>query len=238
MQVSVRCFASVRELLGADALTVELAAGATVRDLKARLCEQAPDLDRLQVACAVNRSYAAPETVLADGDEVAFIPPISGGDAEAGAQLFRFDLSTEPLEARPLEREVRTDADGAVVTFAGVTRNHNDGRAVRGLSYEAYGEMAARLMVEVFQEALQRFAFTRARVAHRVGPVPMGEASVLVVVSAPHRAPAFDACRFIMDRVKAELPIFKKEDFADGDGPEGSGGSRWVGDLPTGQPRV
>ncbi len=230
MRVVVRCFASVRELLGGDELEVELPEGATVRDLRARLCAQAPDFERLRVTCAVNRDYATAEHVLADGDEVAFIPPISGGSAAA---LFRFDLVEGALDPRALEREVRTDEDGAVVTFAGVTRNHNEGSAVAGLRYEAYAEMAESVMQRLFEDAVQRFAVSRARVAHRLGEVPVGEASVLVVVAAPHRGPAFDACRHLMDRIKSEVPIFKQERLIGGDGEQ-----RWVGDLPAGRPEV
>jgi molybdopterin synthase catalytic subunit len=229
VKVSVRCFAAVRELFGREVLEVELAPGATVADLKAQLNETAAGLDRLTFACAVNRAYADARTRLADGDEVAFIPPISGG----GSELFRFGLTGEPLDPRVLEAEVRTDRVGAIVTFAGVTRDHNEGDAVQGLSYEAYEEMASRLMVQVFEQAHAQFSITRARVVHRLGDVPVGEASILVVVSAEHRGPAFEACRFIMDRVKASVPIFKRERLA---GREG--GSRWLGDLPAEQDAV
>ena len=222
--MNVRCFASVRELLGEDQLEVELADGATVETLKGLLTERAPDLARLQLAFAVNRDYAAPDRVLSDGDEVAFIPPISGG-ASAGDR-FRFDLVESALDPRDLEAEVRTDEDGAVVTFAGVTRNHNDGASVLGLRYEAYAEMASRVMDELFERAANEFEITRARVAHRLGEVPIGEASVVVVVSAAHRGPAFDGCRFLMDELKAQVPIFKHETLSD------DGGERWVGQLP------
>ncbi len=229
MKVTVRCFASVRELLGADTLEVEVPDGTTLAALKNLLADRAPDLRRLTVSCAVNRDYADADRTLSDGDEVAFIPPISGGSGRD--DIFRFDLVDGPLDPRPLEAEVRTDEDGAVITFSGVTRNHNDGQSVEALSYEAYGEMASKLMVDLFQEAMQRFPITRARVAHRLGEVPIGEASILVVVSAQHRAEAFDACRYLMDRVKAEVPIFKKERLA---GPRGE--SRWVGELPRDKP--
>jgi molybdopterin synthase catalytic subunit len=139
-------------------------------------------------------------------------------------------LQREPLDARPLEAAVRRDADGAVVTFSGVTRDHNEGASVLGLEYEAYDEMAEAEMGRLFEEAIARFGdgFGRARVAHRLGPVPIGEASVLVVVSAPHRGPAFEAARWLMDRLKERVPIFKKERLAE----RGGGGERWVGDLP------
>jgi molybdopterin synthase catalytic subunit len=111
------------------------------------------------------------------------------------------------------------------VTFAGVTRDHHEGKAVLGLSYECYDEMAHKVMERLLAAALDRFAISRVRVAHRVGKVPVGEASVLVVVAAEHREPAFEATRWLMDRLKAEVPIFKREQLADG-------GTRWVGDLP------
>lgn len=222
--VTVRCFAAVRDALGTDALALALPAGTTVAGLRTKLAEGAPALLRLPLAFAVNRDYARAETVLRDGDEVAFIPPISGG---SGADaLYRFDLQQGPLDARALEAECRTDADGAVVTFTGTTRNHNEGAAVVSLRYEAYTEMANKVMCGLFEETIKRFPITRARVAHRLGDVPVGEASVIVVVASPHRGPAFDACRYLMDRVKHEVPIWKREQLRDGEQ------LRWVGELP------
>lgn len=224
IRVIVRCFAAVREALGTDQLVVDLAAGTTVEGLRRHLGGSSPPLLRLQVAYAVNRDYARGDTVLHDGDEVAFIPPISGG---SGAHdLFRFDLVYAGLDPRALEAECRTDADGAVVTFIGTTRDHNDGAAVVSLRYEAYVEMANKVLCGLFEEAIKRFPITRARVAHRLGEVPVGEASVVVVVTSPHRGPAFDACRFLMDRLKHEAPIWKLEQLRTGDA------VRWVGDLP------
>ena len=230
VKVTVRCFASVREMLGADTLEVEVPDGATVRDLKDALARRAPDLERLTLACAVNRDYAQPERPLVDGDEVAFIPPISGGST---TELFpvrsrRWPARPARARGRGAHRRGRGDRD--------VRRRHPEPqrrRAVQGLSYEAYHEMASRVMVELFEQAVAQFEIGRARVAHRLGEVPIGEASVLVVVAAPHRGAAFDACRFLMDHVKAEVPIFKKERLADGGGDE-----RWVGELPEGKPQI
>lgn len=224
IRVRVRCFASVRECLGQDVFDVDLAIGTSVAQLLALLARQAPALERLPLAFAVNRDYARSETVLRDGDEVAFIPPISGGSGRG--DLYRFELVDGPIDPRALEAEVRTDRDGAVVTFAGTTRDHNDGAAVLGLAFEAYAEMAQKVMCAIFEAAIKRFPITRARVVHRLGEVPIGEASVVVVVSSPHRAPAFDACRYLMDRLKNEVPIFKREHLV------GGSGERWVGDLP------
>ncbi len=224
LRVTVRCFASVREILGTEVLQVEVPAGTGVEALRQILGAKAPLLLRLPLAFAVNRDYARAETVLKDGDEVAFIPPISGG---SGARdLYRFDLVAGVIDPRVLEGECRTDADGAVVTFAGTTRNENEGAVVVSLRYEAYPEMAQKVMCGLFEEAIKRFPITRARVAHRLGDVPVGEASVVVVVASPHRGPAFDACRFLMDRLKNEVPIWKLEQLRDGKD------VRWVGDLP------
>jgi molybdopterin synthase catalytic subunit len=224
IHITVRCFAAVREWLGRDELSLEVPPGTTVAEVLPRLAAGAPQPLRAPVAFAVNRDYARADRVLRDGDEVAFIPPISGG---SGARdIYRFELVREPIDPRPFEQEVLTAGDGALVTFAGTTRDHNDGAAVVSLSYEAYPEMAQKVMGAIFEEAVKRFPITRARVVHRLGEVPVGEASVLVVVAAAHRSAAFDACRFLMDRLKNEVPIFKRERLAQGRG------ERWVGELP------
>lgn len=229
IQVTVRCFASVRELLGQDVLVVAVPPGTTVAGLRDQLARQAPGLARLALAFAVNRDYAPGERVLAAGDEVVLVPPISGGSG--GDERFRFDLSDGVLDARALEAECRTDQDGAVVTFQGTTRDHNQGAAVVSLRYEAYAEMAQKVVGELFELAARQFPLTRARIAHRLGEVPVGAASVVVVVAAAHRGAAFDACRFLMDRLKHEAPIWKRELLRD------DGGERWVGDLPQPSPR-
>ncbi|MFK7741257.1 MAG: molybdenum cofactor biosynthesis protein MoaE [Planctomycetota bacterium] len=224
IQVTLCCFAAVRETLGSERLTMTLPSGTTVDGMRQKLGEQHEKLLRIPVAFAVNRDYARPETELQDGDEVAFIPPISGGSGSR--ELYRFDLVHDVIDPRALEEECRTDRDGAVVTFAGTTRNHNEGKQVVSLSYETYTEMAQRVMCGLFEEAIRRFPITRARVVHRLGEVPVGEATVVVVVASPHRGPAFDACRFLMDRLKDEVPIWKREKLVDGEG------ERWVGELP------
>jgi molybdopterin synthase catalytic subunit len=193
-------------------------------DLQATLAVRAPSLRRLPLAFAVNRQYAPTERVLADGDEVALIPPISGGAGDPVAA--RIDLVAGALDPRALEAECRTDADGAIATFHGTTRNHNQGAAVLSLHYEAYAEMVDSVMAAIFAAARERFAITRIRVAHRLGDVPVGATSVVVVVSAPHRGPAFDACRYVMDRLKHEAPIWKRELLRD------DAGERWIGELP------
>jgi molybdopterin synthase catalytic subunit len=224
ISVTVRCFAAVRECLGQDQLEVQIPVGATVAAVLQVLVARAPRLAQVPLAFAVNRAYAKPEHVLAAGDEVALIPPISGGSPRA--DIYRLELVRGPIDPRAIEREVLSNSDGALVTFAGTTRDHNEGQQVLSLSYEAYPEMAQKVMGTIFEEAVKRFSIGRARVVHRLGEVPLGETAVLVVVAAPHRAAAFDACRFLMDRLKSEVPIFKRETLAQGKG------ERWIGELP------
>lgn len=232
MQVRVLCFASAREALGSDQLELELPDGATVGDALEALSGRAPSLLELPLAFAVNQDYGDRATVLGDGDELALIPPISGGDVGPAEDAdappdFGWALQHDPLDPRDLEHAVRTDADGAVITFHGVTRNHNEGDAVLSLRYEAYAPMVGKVLERLFEEAKERFDITRARIAHRLGEVPVGEASVLVVVSSAHRGPSFEGARYLMDELKKQAPIFKQELLDDG-----AGGSRWVGDLP------
>jgi molybdopterin synthase catalytic subunit len=141
-------------------------------------------------------------------------------------QRFEFSFCDGPLDARSLEVRARRDEDGAVVTFVGVTRNHHDGRSVVGLAYEAYEAMAVARVLAILAEVGGGHDVGRILVEHRLGEVPIGEASIAVVVSAPHRGPAFDAVREVMDRIKREAPIFKKEFFGGGEDAE------WVGEVP------
>jgi molybdopterin synthase catalytic subunit len=226
VRVTVRCFASARELLGTDRVVLDdVQPGTTAGQLLARLAAGAPDLARLRLTLAVNRSYAEHGRVLAEGDEVALIPPISGGSGRGS-----FSFTNAAIDARELERSVRTDADGAVVTFQGVARDHHDGRRVLRLAYEAYEEMAHEVVLRILDDALARFAVGRIAAVHRLGVVPVGEASVAIAVAAHHRGPAFDACRHVMDRIKGEAPIFKREDYSDG--------SAWVGEPPRSDART
>ncbi len=222
--VTVRCFAAVRELLGSDRIECALAEGSTVADLRAELWRREPRLRTLQVAWAVNQSYAREDRALQAGDEIALIPPISGGSPDA--DVFRLDFVRGPIDARELERQARTDRDGAVCSFTGTARDHTDGAAVELLVYEAYEDMAQKVVRHIVDDVFLQHAITRVRVAHRLGVVPVGEAAVVVVVSAPHRAPAFDGCRAIMDRIKEQAPIWKRERLRNGNG------ERWIGELP------
>ncbi|MFL5826862.1 MAG: molybdenum cofactor biosynthesis protein [Thermoleophilaceae bacterium] len=212
MEVTVRLFAMLRERAGRSEVTLELPDGARVRDALAALGSVT---DGLPLVMAVNREYAPEDQQLGEGDELALIPPVSGGEAA----LLHARVTAEPLSLDALASRVKDARAGAVVTFSGVTRQ------VERLEYEAYVEMAEERMAEIASEAVAAHGLCAAAVEHRVGDVPLSEPSVIVAVSAPHRGEAFAGAREIIDRVKAEAPIWKKE-------VEGGEG-RWVeGRLP------
>ena len=204
MRVTVRLFAMLRERAGAGEIELDLPDGASVGDALERLGDLAQDLP---LVMAVNREYAAADQVLGPDDELALIPPVSGGAPHAA-------VTAEPLSLDSLAARVRDPRAGAVVTFQGVTRE------VERLEYEAYAEMASEKLAEIAAQAIERHGLCAAAVEHRVGEVPLSEPSVAVAASAPHRGEAFAGAREIIDRVKAEAPIWKKE-VEDGEG-------RWV----------
>jgi molybdopterin converting factor subunit 1 len=207
VEVTVRLFAVLRERAGAREVTLELPDGARVRDAIAALDGVA---DGVPVVMAVNREYAREDAPLDAGDELALIPPVSGG-ATAVAHV---RVTSEPLSLDALVERVRDPRAGAVVTFQGVTRE------VERLDYEAYVEMAEGRLAQIVAAAIDRHGLCAAAAEHRVGEVPLSEPSVAVAVSAPHRGEAFAGARELIDRIKAEAPIWKRE--VDGD--EG----RWV----------
>ncbi|MFN8175938.1 MAG: molybdenum cofactor biosynthesis protein MoaE [Solirubrobacteraceae bacterium] len=209
MIVRVRLFAQLRERAGARELELELPEGARVGDALERLDHLAGGLP---LVLAVNRTYAGPDEPLSAGDELALIPPVSGG-AEPHAHV-----TDEPLSAQRLADLVGDPRAGAVVTFQGVTRE------VPRLDYETYAEMARERIAAILADAIARHGLCGAACEHRVGEVPLGEASVLVAVSAAHREEAFAGAREIIDRVKAEAPIWKREVTAEG--------SEWVPGTP------
>jgi len=198
MEVTVRLFAMLRERAGAREVTLSLPDGARVSDALAELGSIA---EGLPLVMAVNREYADADQVLDAGDELALIPPVSGG--EAAVQHVR--VTGEPLSLDSLVERVRDPRAGAVVTFEGVTRE------VEKLEYEAYVEMAEEKMAAIVASAVESHGLCAAAAEHRVGDVPLSEPSVAVAVSAPHRGEAFAGAREIIDRLKAEAPIWKKE---------------------------
>ncbi|HET9507007.1 MAG TPA: molybdenum cofactor biosynthesis protein MoaE [Gaiellaceae bacterium] len=209
MQITVRLFAGLRERAGGPGRTLELPEGATVGDVWAPL--ELGD-EPAGLLYALNKEYAAASVALADGDEVAVIPPVSGGD---------FRLSEEPLSLDAVVREVQRDEAGAIATFTGTTRNRSRGRDVRFLDYEAYEGMAEATMRELAAELKRRYEVLDVAIHHRVGRVDIGEPSVMIAVSAPHRADALAACRDAIDTLKQTVPLWKKEVY--------EGGEEWIG---------
>ncbi|MFL5854510.1 MAG: molybdenum cofactor biosynthesis protein [Solirubrobacteraceae bacterium] len=197
MVVTIRLFAMLRERAGASEIELELPEGARVRDALDRLDDLAGGLP---LVMAVNRDYADAEAELRAGDELALIPPVSGGETVPAV------LTTEPLSLDVLVERVRDPRAGAVVTFQGVTRE------VAKLEYEAYAQMADERIRAIVAEAIDRHGLCRAAAEHRVGTVPLSEPSVAVAASAPHRSEAFAGAREIIDRIKAEAPIWKREE--------------------------
>jgi len=216
MRLRVLFFGMLKDLVGKSDTTLDLPESATVGDLLAHFAAQLPQLkDSLSsLAVAVNQQYAGTETELKSGDEVALLPPVSGGGGEANPQ--RSKLIREPIDtARELANMKRGD-DGAAVVFEGVVRNQTRGRKTLYLDYEAYEEMARQQMESLAEQALKRFQIRDVFLVHRLGRLDIGEASVLIVVASAHRAAAFDACRWLIDTLKRTVPIWKKEHFEDG----------------------
>ncbi len=200
MNVRVRLFAGLRERAGAAEVELDLPEDSRVGDALAQLRELTDDVP---VVMAVNHEYADADAPLHAGDELALIPPVSGGSEVASLHA---RVTREPLSLDPLLQRVRDPRAGAVVTFMGVTRQ------VDHLDYEAYVEMAERQMAEIVRHAIERHGLCAAAAEHRVGVVELSEPSVAIAVSAPHRGEAFAAAREIIDEIKARAPIWKKEE--------------------------
>jgi molybdopterin synthase catalytic subunit len=207
MLVEIRLFATLRERAGTDRLSLELGEGAVVADALHELRWLTGDLCAVM---AVNRDYADDQTPLAAGDELALIPPVSGGSGIDGGALERaavhVRITDEPLSSDRVDALVRDPRAGAVVTFQGVTRD------VAALEYEAYPEMAEVKIAEIARAAVARHGLCAAAVEHRIGTVALSEASVVIAVSAPHRAEAFAGAREIIDELKKSVPIWKREE--------------------------
>ncbi len=214
MTVTLLFFAHYQDAVGGREQSRSLPDGATVRFLADALGQEYPRLRSLlsYARVAVNANYADADTVLCDGDEVALMPPMSGG-------LPHVELTPEPIDVPEVSRRVAAAGHGAVVTFAGNVRDNALGNRVLYLEYEAYSPLAEKELARIAVEAEARWGVAVA-VSHRLGRLEIGECSVAVAVASPHRAAAFDACRWVMDTLKATVPIWKKEFFA--------GGAHWI----------
>jgi len=217
MHIRVLFFGQLREIAGAAEHDAELPAGALMEDAFAHLTARWAGLAafRTIVVAARNQEFASWETPLADGDEIAFLPPVSGGappaDADEACELVR-----EQIPVAGWVAWTKSVEDGDVVVFEGIVRNHSRGRRTLYLEYEAYASMALAKMHEIAAQAREKFSIHRIAVVHRLGRMEIGETSVFIAVSAAHRAAAFDACRFAIDTLKQAVPIWKKEYFLDG----------------------
>jgi molybdopterin synthase catalytic subunit len=222
MKVSLLLFASLRDAIGERSLRMELDEGSTVADLKRRLGVEYPRVEPMlqTVVCAIDDDYVSFEQALHDGAEVALIPPVSGGAVDTSSALCR--LTHDIMDPQALVALVRRGEAGAVALFYGVVRNNADGRDVERLEYEAHESMAVAKMREVAEQTRRRFPeISEVGVWHRVGMLEVGETSLLVAVSSPHRAEAFEACHWCVDRVKEVVPVWKKEHWV-------GGGAEWV----------
>jgi molybdopterin converting factor subunit 1 len=220
-RMTLKLFATLRERAGGAEFVREFPDGATVSEMWQALKREFPALGgfRDAIGFAVNQEYVEGDFRPRPGDEVAFIPPVSGGvDASWVGPIA---IVRAPIDVAALERAASDPAAGAVVTFAGTTRRENAGRRVMRLEYEAYEPMALSEMRKIADEAGRRWQIVRIAIAHRIGVVEIGETSVAIAVAAAHRDEAFQACRFAIDRLKEIVPIWKKEHF--------EGGELWIG---------
>jgi molybdopterin synthase catalytic subunit len=222
MRVRVLTFGVLRELAGGPEETVELPDGATVGDLVGILRGRTSNTSRSStvdeglwrsLAVAVNREYSSLAMVLREGDEVALLPPVSGG-LESKTMLI--EIVDAAIAADAIVARMKAGSDGAVCVFDGIVRDNTRGRRTLYLDYEAYREMALEQMRGLAAEAVARFEVRDVAMVHRLGRLMVGETSVLIVVASAHRAAAFDACRWLIDSLKKTVPIWKKETFADG----------------------
>lgn len=219
--VKVLPFGVLKDWLGSAAATIELREGATVAELLAQLSGEHGGKQFKGIAVSVNSEYAQAGQVLRAGDEVGLLPPVSGGSGTPGGGMKGEGpsvarLTREPIDGARLAADAKQGEDGAVVVFDGIVRNNTRGRKTLYLDYEAYEEMALKQMEELAVEALAKFGVREVRIVHRLGRLMVGETSVLVVVASAHRGQAFDACRWVIDTLKKQVPVWKKETFEDG----------------------
>jgi len=225
MTIEVLLFARLRELVGHERVVVRRQELFTVRDVWDALRAQYPQVDgfRKSLLVSVNQEFAGWDTAVREGDELAFFPPVSGGEQRD----YWIQIVRTPIYIEQLVKQLRRPEDGAVVVFDGIVRNHSQGRETLYLEYEGYEPMALKKRKEIEETARNRWSVNRIGIVHRLGRLEIGDASVVIVVTSAHRKEAFQACQYVIDTLKKTVPIWKKEFFADGE--------IWVeGEVPMG----
>lgn len=225
MRIRVLFFGVLRDLTGSRECDVELADGTTASGLFDHFVARFPALEqaRRSVTVARNQEFADPSVPLSDGDEVALLPPVSGGSGPWIHQITTpekgnfYGLTRQPIDAAAVARDLLQGCDGAFVNFEGVVRNNTKGRATRYLEYECYEAMAIKMMAQIVDEITTAHPISRIAMLHRLGRMEVGETSVAVIAFSPHRKPAFEASLEGINRLKKLVPIWKKEYFADGE---------------------
>ncbi len=217
VKINVLFFGACREIVGANEIDFTLPENASITTVFTELKKTYPALEKLggRLLFAINETYATKEQVLVAGDKLAIFPPVSGG----GEDIENPDiylLTHKLINSRELALQVIRSKDGAVVTFDGITRDNNKGKPVLFLEYEAYEPMAIKMMKEIAEDARSRWSIDKIALVHRLGRVDISQTSVAVVVTSAHRKPAFEACHFLIDRLKQVVPIWKREYFEDG----------------------
>lgn len=214
MQIQLLLFGSLREAVGESRLDVELEPGATLVQVRDWLAARCDGVDKLgdRLAASINMEVADWGDVVEEGDEVAFLPPVAGGDGTPK----RCTISDEALDEAEVAARVEGPDAGGVVSFIGRVRDHARGHSIEHLEYEAYPAMAEREMEKIVDQAAEKWPGTRVAIAHRVGRLAIGDAAVVVVAASAHRGEAFDACRFAIDTLKITVPIWKREVATDG----------------------
>ena len=225
VRVKVLFFGMLKDIVGRAEDHIEVADDARLQSVFTRYARQFPRLTDLEssIVLACNQEFCERSTAIREGDEIAFLPPVSGGSGrytheiqDAGTGCF-FALTRETIDTPAIGRQLLRGEDGALVDFEGVVRNNTKGRATKFLDYECYEPMAVKMMAEIGREIAGTHAIGRIAMVHRLGRLEIGEASVAIVVTAPHRKPAFEAALEGINRLKRLVPIWKKEHFADGE---------------------
>ena len=218
MRVRVVFFGMLKDAAGKSSETIDLPANSSLRDLLAQFEAKIPKLKEMlpSLAVAINQQYAGPDAKLNENDEVALLPPVSGGAPDDANETRHASIVHLPIDTQSILNGLKRGEDGAALIFEGIVRNQTRGRQTLYLDYEAYEEMALQQMESLTTQALQQFPIRDVAIVHRLGRLEIGETSVLIVVVSAHRAAAFDACRWLIDTLKRTVPIWKKEHFEDG----------------------